>query len=215
MNVSKKYKFIVWATAGCGSRSCLSTLVKIGVDDLINMNENFHFPVTGSFTHQQGIPEGYEDYPIICLTRNPYSRIVSAFLDEKRQFLKDNPDFDYSFEYWLNKIYFTENRFPSSQSDFFVEEWDKFSNSPKYFIRMEHMEEDLKNIDILQNLDFSDENMDVHVRINHYANENEFDEYVGNFQKYQRFYTQEIADLVYSKLGHYFEIFGYSKDSWK
>lgn len=215
MNVSEKYKFIIWATAGCGSRSCLSTLVRAGVDDLMNMNENFHFPNTGSFTHQQGIPKGYEDYPIICLTRNPYSRLVSAFLDEKRQFLEKNPEFDYSFEYWLYKVYFIENRFPSSQSDFFVDEWDSFVNSPKYFIRMENMEEDLKKIDILQSLDFSDEVLDALVRKNNYANENEFDEYVGNFQKYQRFYNEELANFVYDNLKHYFEIFGYQKDSWK
>ena len=214
MNVSKKYKFILWATAGCGSRSCATAITKAGVDDLVNTIENYHFPVTGPFTHQQGVPKGFENYPIISLTRNPYSRIVSAFLDEKRQFLEENPTFDYSFEYWLKEVYFVDNRFPSSQSDFFVEEWDQLGFKPKYFIRMENMETDLKSIDIFSELNFSDDALSV-VRQNNYANENEYDEYVGNFQKYQRFYNQENADLVYSYLKHYFDLFGYDKDSWK
>ena len=76
------------------------------------------------------------------------------------------------------------------------------------------METDLKSIDIFSELNFSNDALSV-VRQNNYANENEYDEYVGNFQKYQRFYNQENADLVYSYLKHYFDLFGYDKDSWK
>lgn len=215
MNVSKKYKFIIWATAGCGSRSCITAIIKAGVDDLINTVENFLFPITGPFTHQQGVPESYENFPVICLTRNPYSRLVSAFLDEKRQYLEQNPDYDYSFEYWLNNVYFVEGRFPGSPADFFVEEWEQIGVIPKYFIRMENMEEDLKKIEIFKELNFSEDVLEDVVRKNNYAYENELDEYNGNFQKYQRFYTEEIANLVYTKLKHYFEIFEYPKDSWK
>jgi hypothetical protein len=215
MNLSKKHKFIFWGTAGCGSRSCATALVNAGVDDLTNTVENFLFPISGPFTHQQGVPEGFENYPIVCLTRNPYSRLVSAFLDEKRQYLENDPNFNYSFEYWLENIYFVEGRFSESQADFFVEEWDKLGVKPDYFIRMEHMELDLKKIKIFENLNFSDEVLNSVVRTNNYANENEYDEYVGNFQKYGRFYNQKNADLVYSYLKHYFDLFGYDKDSWK
>ena len=31
----------------------------------------------------------------------------------------------------------------------------------------------------------------------------------GKFQRFKRFYTQEIADLVYSKMEPYFTKFGY------
>jgi hypothetical protein len=47
MNVSQKVGVIIWATAGCGSRSCTTALVKAGMDDMLNVVENFVFPVTG------------------------------------------------------------------------------------------------------------------------------------------------------------------------
>jgi hypothetical protein len=53
------------------------------------------------------------------------------------------------------------------------------------------------------------------VRVNSYMNENPRDEYVGNFQKFQKYYTQEIADIVYNNHKEYFELGGYDKDSWK
>jgi hypothetical protein len=215
MNVSQKVGVIIWATAGCGSRSCTTALVKAGMDDMLNVVENFVFPVTGPFTHQQGIPKGFEKFPIICLTRNPYSRIVSAFLDEKRQYLEKEPTFDYSFDYFLKNIYLIEHRYPNSQADFFVEEWEKLNVRPNYFIKMEKMEEDLQNCEYLKNLKFTDDIFDDSIRKNNYAFENEYDEYEGNFQKYQKYYTQELADFVCSKIGHYFDIFGYSKESWK
>jgi hypothetical protein len=32
---------------------------------------------------------------------------------------------------------------------------------------------------------------------------------------WKKFYTQEIADIVYYRMLRYFEMFGYDKDSWK
>lgn len=217
MNISKKHKFIIWATAGCGSRSCMSALANAGVDDLLNITEDFTFGYTGPFTHQQGIPDGYEHFPVICLTRNPYSRIVSAFLDEKNQFESYNPEseIDYSFDYWLENIYFTESRYPTSYPDFFVEEWEIIGKTPDFFVRMENMEIDLKNIPVLGNIVFTEENMNSQVRFNNFMNENPLDEYVGNYQKYQKYYNEKNARFVYSKLKNYFDIFGYDKDSWK
>jgi hypothetical protein len=217
MNISKELKVIIWATAGCGSRTFMSSIHQTGINDLQNVLEDFIFPITGPFTHQQGVPEGSEEFPIICLTRNPYSRIVSAYLDEARDYdeKKSENDDKLSFQTWLEQFYFIEPRYPSSKADFFVEEWQNIGYVPNYFVRMEHMEEDIKKIPELSKLNFTDEIIDGLIRKNNYANENPYDQYNGNFQNYQRFYDENIANFVYSKIPNYFEIFGYSKDSWK
>ena len=56
--------------------------------------------------------------------------------------------------------------------------------------------------------------MNSFIRIS-YKNESPYDEYEGQFQKYQRYYNQEIADIVYDNMKQYFIKFGYDKDSWK
>ena len=49
MNATDKFKFIWWATAGCGSRSMSLCFWGLGVDDLYNYVENFTNGYGGSF----------------------------------------------------------------------------------------------------------------------------------------------------------------------
>ena len=63
-------------------------LVSYGVDDLYNYVENVVNGEYSSFTHTHGFPEGKEDWPVICNVRNPYSLIVSAYLDILNEYKK-------------------------------------------------------------------------------------------------------------------------------
>jgi hypothetical protein len=213
MNGSKKYGFIWWATAGCGSRAITHVLVEGGCDDLINYNNNFLVWNTGPFTHAQGIPEEFNKFPIVCATRNPYSRAVSAFLDETN----DNPNdevYGYSFEKWIKNVYFKEGRYPSYFPDFYMSQWKSIGREPNYVIHMENMYEDFQNVPLFMSLPNVKNSIDIYLRYNQFKGENPKDEYIGNIQHYQKYYNQELADLVYNNLKEYFDYFGYDKDSW-
>ena len=207
MNGSHKCGFIWWGTAGCASRSTSVFLTNCGCNDLLNIPENFQVCVNGSHTHSQGIPEGYEDYPIICNMRNPYSKCVSSYLD----ILKGEPDLTFK-DFIIDLIH--EDKKMWDVDHYYINEWEKIGRRPDYFIRMEHMEEDLRNIPMLPKGDKFEEALS-NIRENRFKNENPHDEYVGNFQKYQKYYDQEIADMVYDNHKEYFELGGYDKDSWK
>jgi hypothetical protein len=211
MNGSHAMKFIWWGTAGCGSRSTQVFLTQAGCDDLKNYNEGYKIPSEGSHTHAQGIPEGMEDYPIICNVRNPYSKCVSSFLDETSD--KHHRNYGMEFKEWILELT-SEDRLRFDYDHYYISEWEKIGRRPNYLIRLEHMGEDLRKLPMYQHNERF-ENAMTSVRVNSYMNENPRDEYVGNFQKFQKYYTQEIADIVYNNHKEYFELGGYDKDSWK
>lgn len=211
MNGSHEMKFIWWGTAGCGSRTTQVFLVQAGCKDLKNYNEGFEIPQQGSHTHAQGIPEGMEEYPIICNVRNPYSKCVSSYLDESSD--KNHENYDISFKDWLLKLTH-EDRITRDADHFYMLEWEGFGRRPDYLIRLEYMEEDLRKLPMFEhNQDFEDAMFGI--RNNIYKNENPRDEYIGQLQHFQKYYDQEIANLVYNTHKEYFELSGYDKDSWK
>lgn len=209
MNSSNKFKFVWWGTPGCASRTTSMFFDWMGVDDLYNHHENFFNGQGGSFTHRHGIPEGCEDWPIVCNVRNPYSLIVSGYLDIK----VDKKDLEY-IDYLRNE-YFNEGSL-NRTDPFFLNAWKTIDREPDYIIHMETMEEDLRKLPFFDGYseDKWDEALQL-LRSNVYKNESPYDEYEGEFQKFQRFYNQEIADIVYSYMEPYFTKFGYDKDSWK
>ncbi len=92
-------------------------------------------------------------------------------------------------------------------------QWKKIGREPDYIIRMEHMDEDVRNIPVLMSLPQVDKGLE-YISENRFKGENPKDEYIGNIQHYQKYYNQELADLVYNNLKEYFDYFGYDKDSW-
>lgn len=212
MNSSKKFGFIWWATAGCGSRAFYDFIRNCGVDDLYN-HENETYTPPGAFTHNQGIPFELEHFPIICSIRNPYSRLVSAYLDEKRQ---SGLGEKYQFDWWLENEYFSEKRFGDvSFQDFFIHQWKKLNRRPDYFVRLESAYDDIKKIPNLKNLKDTEYHAQNLFFRNIFKFENEYDDYIGEHQNYQKYYSEWSSNFVYKKIPEYFEPFQYSKNSWK
>jgi hypothetical protein len=92
-------------------------------------------------------------------------------------------------------------------------QWPKIGRNPDYIIRMEYMLEDIQKIPVFMSLPHLERGLE-YVSENRFKGENPRDEYIGNIQHYQKYYNQELADLVYNNLKDYFDYFGYSKDSW-
>lgn len=212
MNATDKFGFIWWATAGCGSRSTSLCFLGLGVDDMYNYLENFINGQGGSFTHTQGFPVGKEDWPVVCNIRNPYSLVVSGYLD----ILKDYTDEGRHLEYkdYLLYHYFTEENL-KHEDPFFFNVWKDFHKEPDYIIHMETMGEDLRKLPFFTDRKKVEEVINEFVDNNRFKNGSPHDEYVGQFQKFKRFYNQELADIVYDNMKEYFIKFGYDKDSWK
>ena len=213
MNGSDSWKFIWWGTAGCASRATQSCLFSSGCEDLRNYNENCHVNDECSHTHMQGIPKGMEEYPIICNLRNPYSLSVSSWLDETID--TNHNSYGMSFSDWVLNSLTTEDRMSQDYPHYFISEWDGIGRRPDYYIRMEHMEEDIKKIPQILKSERYEDSLNSVIRVNTYKNQNPNDEYRGEFQNFQKYYTKELADRIYETHVEYFELGEYDKDSWK
>ena len=211
MNASEKFKFVWWGTAGCGSRTIGNYFLSMGVDDLYNHHDKFYHGSVGSFTHEQGFPLGTEEWPLVCNVRNPYSLVVSAYLDILTEYKENGKELNF-FDY-LKNIHFDESNL-SSLGPFFLNQWSDFHKEPDYIIHMETMGKDLRKLPFFEKNEHMDNVISEYIDINHFKNGSPFDVYEGQCQKFKRFYTQEIADYVYERMTPYFIKFGYKKDSW-
>ena len=203
MNYNKDLGLIYWATAGCASRVGLGVFESLG--DRYTwypwLNEE---KLLDTFLHDQGIPPFCDDFQIICAIRNPYTRAVSAYID-----LVDE-GYSKSFkEYCFQDRY---NDYPNDKDLFYWYEW-KDLKVPDYFIRLEHMNLDWRNIPLLGDKLNNIENL---TSVNPVAGEKPLDEYdVNGHQKVTRFMDQEVADLIYEKDNIIFKLGNYDKESWK
>ena len=159
--------------------------------------------------HGNNIPKNKSNYTLIFNIRNPYSRLVSLF----RIFLHHTKEYSVKFEPWVKMV--TDKDFKSNSSlmgyDFFL---DKIINGldkkPDYCVRVEFLEQDLKNLPFVRdNISNLDEYFKTQINYNGY--ENEF----GDSNNWQSMYTQELADLIYSRREEEFKLFNYNKDYWK
>lgn len=211
MNVSEKFKFVWWGTAGCASRTTYGYFMSMGVEDLYNHIHKDYCGEKVSFTHEQGFPKGTKNYKLICNVRNPYSLVVSSYLDILTEYKKNGEELDF-FDY-LKTQHFSKGNM-ESYGTFFLRQWVHFHKEPDFIIHMETMEDDLRKLPFFEHDEHMDDTINDTINYNLYKNGSPYDVYEGQFQKYKRFYTQEIADYVYERMIPYFTKFGYDKDSW-
>ena len=221
LTYSKDWKFVWWATAGCGSRSIERFLVQIGVSDL--RDDEAPIQNGSSWSHRQGIPEGCEDFPVICNSRNPYTRLLSSWKDilvEQEENISDGAVKGHSkmsFESYLAK----KERFYPPEELHYEKEWAQIGVKPSYKLRMEHLVEDIYNVEPFMKAekDKIERYINAYIMNNVHANENRYDEYIKSpngvlVQDCKPHYTQELADMVYEEFKLVFDFFGYEKDSW-
>jgi hypothetical protein len=206
MNYNKEYGLLYWATAGCASRTNLAALDGLG-DRWTYYPQNNKLQKFGTFSHNQGIPPGCEDYKIICSIRNPYTRAVSAYID----LLAEGKTFsfkEYCFEYRYNN-------YPNDRDLFYWNEWQELG-VPDYFIRLEHIVKDWESIPQFINNIKDWERLKPNLTTNSYHGEKPLDQYDANgHQKVTRFMDQEVADLIFEKDAIIFKVGQYARTSWK
>ena len=81
--VNHKYKYIVLYSAKAGCTSLRSLYLSIHDDELSSaQREKLDWYHNINEIHPLDAGRDYSDYYVYCITRNPYSRVVSAFLDQ-------------------------------------------------------------------------------------------------------------------------------------
>ncbi len=94
-------------------------------------------------THLFGIPEGKEDYYLICNIRNPYSRMVSLYY----MYMDQVNNFNESFDNWVKgNFIFREEDY----NVFLSVRLQKLNKSVDKFIRMETFEEDILSLPFIK-----------------------------------------------------------------
>lgn len=200
---SEKEKSILLLPAKTGTvhASFIFNHFSFTTDVLEQSNEEVHFSYDSVIHHHSmNIPKRYSSYSIICTARNPYTRLISAYNNSKNHSLASGKTF-IDFE-----EYFSKNL--NDGNPYFVDEFH-FQKKPDYYLRVERLYHDYIQIPFVRNSKLNKSgllyelcNKKIHVT-----------------QKTSKptsdYYTQDMADRLYTKYKNYFEILGYDKDSWK
>ena len=219
MQGSKKWGFIWWATGDDAGRSVRKFLEIAGCPDFRVYGEE---DSNAHRTHAQGIPEELKGFPIISNCRNPYAKAVAFFLDVSLERYASGEGELGDMKKWITKCV------GHDEVHAHWKEWDKIGTYPTYYIRVESLEEDIKNIPlIIKNAEPEalETALDNYIRKDHFNErrywleypevkwQKEYDEN-GQFM-WKHFYDQELADTVYEKWEPAFVLQGFDKESWK
>jgi hypothetical protein len=143
---------------------------------------------------------------LILNIRNPYSRLVSLY----HLYLHNNPKLNPVFDKWVEVITRGDGTIILEYNVFLDKIVENFTKIPDYYVRTEFLESDLKQIPFIKdNLNVLSNMFENHVI------RNEFDNEFEPKKKWNEYYTQELADLVYSRTEKQFKLFNYNKDYWK
>jgi hypothetical protein len=206
VNISHKHKIVLWLWSKCGTSHMAKVLKRFDFK-LYRANGDNLVLVENQLIqlHFCNLFFGHQDYKILAAVRNPYSRFFS----------------DYTFTYVakpedlvcneINKEKFREFIYQSLVYDDFSRKncVDFPERVPDYPVRLENLYEDYSKIPFIVESDYfksGELKNDVNKKIN-VSNDDE--------NLWRKFYTQEIADIIYYRMSRYFELFGYDKNSWK
>lgn len=204
INLSEEHKVILWLWKKCGTSHMAKVMEKYGF--------NFYDLENGNLTkikdgvvqkHYCNLFQGHENYKILAAVRNPYSRFFSEYTFNRnpKEFVVNEENLTKFKEF----VYYSlvEKELMSKNCIDFPD------RIPDYPVRLENLYEDYSKIPFITESEYfksGELKKDVGVKVN-VSNEDE--------TLWRKFYTQEIADIIYYRMPNYFELFGYDKDSWK
>jgi hypothetical protein len=214
MNVNHDLKTIWWLPTRTASRSVSEIPAYY---KFVNLENNL--PLVQSYTHTIGIPNGCEDYTIICNIRNPYAKVLSTW--HLRHFSKNEKTgksiIEMSFSEFLTR-YVSNN----SEEHQILQQ----SRKPDIYIRMENLVDDLHQVPFI---DFDNlrvkEIIEDHIKKNGYTYEGDCqesdihlfqlkrDQNNSEFTDYMSYYkNQNELDIVWNAYETVFREFGYQRE---
>ena len=143
--------------------------------------------------HSSCLFSTHMDFRFIATIRNPYTTLFSEYSSDR----KITPE---GFKEYL------ETRFINLKKvDGFFSRWERM---PDYSIRVENVLEDYLKIPFIKESDLNKSGQLKSI-IDSKPNKNRYN------LPWKDFYDKKTADLVYYNTSHYFDMFGYDKNSWK
>jgi hypothetical protein len=165
MNVSHEYKMIWWAPERTATKLTAQILKNYNFEYFVGKN-NYKKLCDPYHSHDLNIPEGCENYKIICNMRNPYDRVLGLYLnftsvginsvftrDSKEKFIKRFNYFVeelYHYAILTDKIVNLEREKPVKD---YISSLNFENRIPDFFIRTENMVEDFQKIDFITQSD--------------------------------------------------------------
>jgi hypothetical protein len=194
--LSEKYNCFAWLVARTGSNHMVSILKNFNfkIYNCIGKNKKLYDNELKSI-HTYNLFEGSETYKFLISVRNPYAREVSSFRMNK--YVENSKE---SFKDFLEKKYYSQD------TSIYYNRPDRL---PDYYVRMEHMFEDYSKIPfIVESEYFKSGKLEKQVSVK--INYNSLDD-----RRWEDFYDDNIADIVYYNNLKDFNLFGYDKNSYK
>jgi len=187
---------VVWLNPmRTASRSCgeIQKLLKFS-----NLNDN----------HGLIVRNDKEDYFLVVNIRHPYPRLVSLF---KLFCIHKQISFDIEvFPSWIKSALDKQNEHLNYYTVYLDHSLSEIPKEPDAYLRTEFLESDLKNMWFIKNnMELLEDCFENKIRKNSFKFEH------GIEIPWQSFYTQEIADFVYSRTESQFKKYNYNKDYWK
>jgi hypothetical protein len=195
MNYSDEFK-VCWYTPQRTATRATATLLK-----------TLDFTSIGS--HSFYLPKERLDYRLISNVRNPYPRMVSLFF----LYSLHKKNFNLNFYNWCEYVLTNEN-FDNDYSLRYEKKIKSVGRDFDTFIRVETLSDDLEKLNFI-NLT-KPETKDVwdnSILNNSYTHEFKYIE-KDDKKKWEDFYDEKTAKLVYTHLEEQFDFFGYDKNSW-
>lgn len=210
MNISHKHKIIWLAPERCGTK--ITREIFSNYDFLVfDSKIGDEVSITKRYTsHLNEIPEKYSDYTLISSIRNPYDRVFSIFLITTYENIVIDKtlhgEVKEKFNNWVINAFKAEKTIVTLDSNYsakninynFFSKWTFNEKTPKFFIRMENLKEDLESLDFIK----SDKSWDS-LKIDETLQDNIFK--TNRTIKFDQMYDFQSAKLIYF---YYKRVFG-------
>jgi hypothetical protein len=220
MNFSTKHKIIWWAPERCATKLVADIFSNYDFEYKESINSEPKELTSPYHSHKIFVPEEFNDFKIVCSIRNPYDRVLSLFTNftsvgsEMVYTKKDNQLFINGFSNFVNQLlcYSQVRKFDlDSEKNVllknYVAKYDFDDRIPDYFIRMEHLKEDLSKLDFIAESPLWKSNF--------------FDDFISNNPfmnlkpySFDEIYTFESARIVFNYFKKHFFLCNYDPFSF-
>ncbi len=220
MNFSTKHKVIWWAPERCATKLVADILSHYNFEYRVNNNSETNELTAPYHSHGIFVPEEFNNFKIVCSIRNPYDRVLSLFTNFTSvgsrivYTKKDKQNFiDRFSDFVVQLLSYSEVRKVDTdpEKNFvlkkYVAKYDFDERIPDYFIRMEHIKEDLSKLDFISESPLWKSNFfDEFILDNPFMNTKPY--------SFDEIYTFESAQIVFNYFKKHFFLCDYDPFSF-
>lgn len=218
-NISQKNNSFAIMPKKTGSRSFNKILDLFDFDTYFICDGEITFFKNGTMhNHVNSLMKNHLEYKMLISCRNPYAIYASLFRlhSVKDRRILSTFNLKREFDEYLKELIFVDQ-----------DEWlitkentvkDLINRPVNYRIRLENLWETLMSVPFIANSEHVNNGNLEKLLSNKTGNYKEMDHFkhIPNFfpERFQDYYNQDLADIVYENFTPLFKLMDYSKDSW-